>query len=60
LAGVLLQKKIPVPVISEVLGHKNTESTRYYLRIDLNSLKQCALEVPPVPPIFYEGGNINE
>ena len=60
LAGVLLQKKIPVPVISEVLGHKNTESTRYYLRIDLNSLRQCALEVPPVPPIFYEGGNINE
>lgn len=60
LAGVLLQKKIPVPVISEVLGHKNTESTRYYLRIDLNSLSQCALEVPPVPPIFYKGGNINE
>lgn len=60
LAGVLLQKKIPVPVISEVLGHKNTESTRYYLRIDLNSLRQCALEVPPVPPIFYKGGNINE
>jgi len=60
LAGVLLQKKIPVPVISEVLGHKNTESTRYYLRIDLNSLRQCALEVPPVPPIFYKGGKINE
>ncbi|MGM0411574.1 MAG: site-specific integrase [Bacillota bacterium] len=60
LAGVLLQKKIPVPVISEVLGHKNTESTRYYLRIDLNSLRQCGLEVPTVPPTFYEGGNINE
>jgi integrase/recombinase XerD len=55
LAGVLLQKKIPIPVISEVLGHENTESTRYYLRIDLNSLRQCALEVPPVPPAFYEG-----
>lgn len=54
LAGVLLQNKIPVPVISEVLGHKNTESTRYYLRIDLNSLRQCALEVPPVPSAFYE------
>jgi len=55
LAGVLLQKKIPIPVISEVFGHKNTESTRYYLRIDLNSLRQCALEVPPVPPAFYSG-----
>lgn len=55
LAGVLLARKTPVPVISEVLGHRSTESTRYYLRIDLNSLRQCALEVPPVSPAFYEG-----
>jgi integrase/recombinase XerD len=54
LAGVLLEKKTPIPVISEVLGHKNTESTRYYLRIDMNSLRQCALNVPPVSPAFYE------
>ena len=53
LAGLLLEKKTPVPVIAEVLGHKNTESTKYYLRIDINSLKQCALEVPPVPATFY-------
>jgi site-specific recombinase XerD len=55
LAGVLLAKKTPVPVISEVLGHRSTESTRFYLRIDLNSLRQCALEVPQVSPAFYEG-----
>lgn len=54
LAGVLLEKKTPLPVISEVLGHKNTESTRLYLRIDMNSLRQCALEVPPVSHSFYE------
>lgn len=57
LAGVLLAKKTPVPVISEVLGHRSTESTRFYLRIDLNSLRQCALEVPPLSPAFYEGGS---
>ena len=55
LAGVLLAKKTPIPVISEVLGHQSTESTRYYLRIDLNSLRQCALEVPLVSSTFYEG-----
>lgn len=55
LAGVLLEKKTPIPVISEVLGHRSTESTRYYLRIDINSLRQCTLEVPPVSPTFYEG-----
>jgi site-specific recombinase XerD len=32
LAGVLLAKKTPVPVISEVLGHRSTESTRFYVR----------------------------
>lgn len=57
LAGVLLEKKTPLPVISEVLGHKNTESTRIYLRIDMNSLRQCALEVPPVSRSFYERGS---
>lgn len=56
LAGVLLEKKTPLPVISEILGHSSTESTRFYLRIDLATLKQCALEVPPLSTDFYERG----
>ncbi|MTI71702.1 MAG: integrase [Firmicutes bacterium] len=54
LAGFLLEKKTPLPVISEVLGHSNTESTKSYLRIDLNALSQCALEVPPLNTSFYK------
>ncbi len=50
----LLQSSTTLPVISEVLGHKSTESTRYYLRIDLASMRQCVLEVPSVPASFYE------
>lgn len=53
LAGVLLEQKIPLPVIAEVLGHTNTESTMSYLRIDLESLRQCAIEVPPLSSDFY-------
>jgi Site-specific recombinase XerD len=53
LAGVLLEKKTILPVISEILGHGSTESTKYYLRIDSTSLKQCALAVPPVLQKFY-------
>ncbi len=49
----LLERNTVLPVISEVLGHENTESTRYYLRIDLNSMKQCMLDVPPVLNDFY-------
>lgn len=54
----LLNNNQSLPVISEVLGHKNTTSTRHYIRIDTESLSQCALEVPRVDPEFYnqEGG----
>jgi len=53
LAGRLLEQQTTLPVISEVLGHTNTESTKFYLRIDLTSLRQCILEVPEVAPGFY-------
>jgi len=50
----MLEQHTILPVISEVLGHQNTESTRYYLRIDLASMKQCILEVPPTKASFYQ------
>lgn len=46
LATNLLKENTPLPVISSVLGHANTESTIGYLRIDSESLKRCALDVP--------------
>ena len=45
LAKRLLEHEIPLPVISEILGHTSTETTMTYLRIDINELKKCALEV---------------
>jgi integrase len=50
----MLEQSTVLPVISEVLGHESTKSTRYYLRIDLKSMRQCMLDVPPVPTGFYE------
>jgi site-specific recombinase XerD len=58
LAGFLLEKKTPLPVISEVLGHTNTESTKTYIKIDMDSLRQCALEVPPVSDGYYRKGGL--
>lgn len=52
----LLNNKQALPVIAEVLGHRNTESTRHYIRIDTESLRQCALDVPMVDPLFYLQG----
>ena len=34
LANELLRKEIPLPVISEILGHKSLETTMQYLRAD--------------------------
>lgn len=49
----MLEESTILPVISEVLGHQSTESTRYYLRIDLESMKRCMLDAPPVAVDFY-------
>jgi site-specific recombinase XerD len=45
----LLNSKTPLPVISEALGHSASASTMLYLRVDVQSLRQCALEVPSIP-----------
>lgn len=54
LACRFLENKEPMPVISEALGHQSTDTTMSYLRIDITSLRQCALDVPPVSNHFYE------
>jgi site-specific recombinase XerD len=54
LASNLLQSNESLPIISEILGHSNTETTTEYLRIDINQLRQCALDVPFVPSSFYD------
>lgn len=62
LAALLLTEKVKLPIISEVLGHSTTETTKYYLRVDIQSLKQCTLSVPQVDLEFYgqKGGYFYE
>jgi site-specific recombinase XerD len=44
LARNMLEAKTPLPIISEVLGHQNINTTSIYLKIDLNGLRKCALD----------------
>lgn len=53
LATAMLYDGTAMSTISEALGHKSTETTLRYLRIDIPSLKKCALPVPEVPVSFY-------
>jgi site-specific recombinase XerD len=59
MASFLLEVGTTLPVISELLGHASIHSSMCYLRIDIESLRQCALEVPEVPQSFYtqKGGS---
>lgn len=46
LASSLLKEGTPLPVITGVLGHSNTEITNRYLWMDTEQLRILALEVP--------------
>lgn len=45
LASRLLEHKIPLPIISEILGHADSNTTLIYLKMDVEQLRKCALEV---------------
>lgn len=45
LATTMLANGVPLPIISQTLGHADISSTEVYLRININQLKLCALEV---------------
>ncbi len=46
LASNMLHNNTPMHVIKDVLGHLNINTTRIYLNIDVDNLREIALEVP--------------
>lgn len=42
-ASRMLEHDTPLAVISDILGHVDTDSTSVYLKIDINKLKDCSL-----------------
>jgi site-specific recombinase XerD len=46
LASALLENEVPMPVITEALGHSDTDSTSVYMKIDIAKLRECAIDVP--------------
>lgn len=53
LASAMLNGGSLMPVISESLGHRSTQTTLAYLKIGLRSLQKCALPVPEIADCFY-------
>jgi len=48
LAANMLDVKAPLPVISETLGHADINTTSIYLKIDIEGLRKCALDIEEV------------
>jgi len=45
LASKLLKQRTPLPVISGILGHRDTNTTAEYLRVDIEQLRSCTLRL---------------
>lgn len=45
LATNLLQNNVEASTISDILGHSDPQIVKHYLRVELNGLRKCALEV---------------
>ena len=54
LATHLLKKNVSIPIISTILGHQNTETTKRYISLDIAQLKKCALPIPPLNTDIFE------
>lgn len=46
LATNMLKNNVSIPVISTVMGHQSTETTKVYLSVDVEKLRQCPLPMP--------------
>jgi len=44
-ASRMLEHDTPLAVISDILGHSDTDSTAVYLKVDLDKLRACSLEL---------------
>ncbi len=44
-ASMLLENNTELPIISEVLGHSSTATTSGYTKIDVEHLRECALDI---------------
>ena len=54
LGSWLSMEKTPLPLISEILGHTNLESSKFYLSYDNSSMSMCCLGLDGIPVLKGE------
>jgi len=48
LASELVAEKVPYDVIRKILGHTDPTAIKHYVKFDIEALRSCALESPPI------------
>jgi len=58
LASNMLKNNISMQIISTVLAHQSIESTKIYLSIDIDKLRECPLPMPTIKTTHYRGWRV--
>jgi len=62
LASSMVNDSIPYEAVRKILGHSDPSTIKHYAKLDIEILRQCAIEVPPPSGKFKEfidgGGHI--
>lgn len=54
LASSMVNDDIPYDVVRSILGHTDPDAVKHYAKLDLERLRECAIEVPEPSGIFKE------
>ena len=54
LATNMLKQNVAIPIISTILGHQSTETTKTYIGVDITKLRLCSLPVPELKSIYFQ------
>jgi site-specific recombinase XerD len=47
-ASELVSEEVPHDVVRKILGHEDPGAIKHYVKFDIESLRKCAIEVPPI------------
>jgi site-specific recombinase XerD len=54
LASSMVNDAIPYDVVRSILGHTDPDAVKHYAKLDIERLRECAIEVPEPSGIFKE------
>jgi len=54
LATNMLKQNVAIPIISTILGHQSTETTKTYIKVDIPKLRQCSLPIPELKSGYFQ------